>query len=352
MRLTAVQMIGTQRSGSNLLRLMLNQLPQVSAPHPPHILERFVPLLPLYGNLLYTPNFRKLVTDVCQLVACNPVPWQHAALDVDRIVQRCEAPTIIEIARVMYEEKARDKNASIWICKSMSNIHYAQELEASLQPLYIFLYRDGRDVACSFKKAVVGEKHIYNIAKQWKEEQDKCIALQQYVGNERCVSVCYEQLIANPEEELRKIGAFIGAEYDANCLLYYRSEEAKSTASSGAMWQNVERQVLADNYNKYRKELSAGEIALFERVAGDTLQQLGYTLDYAGALSQALPLHEIEHYYRLNKQLKLEARLKQTPVDAAKRKKQEALLNKLKMDMENHYFNRTTGVEKVAAQFL
>ena len=31
-------MIGTQRSGSNLLRLMVNQAPDIAAPHPPHIL--------------------------------------------------------------------------------------------------------------------------------------------------------------------------------------------------------------------------------------------------------------------------------------------------------------------------
>ncbi len=30
-------MIGTQRSGSNLLRLMLNQLPEIAAPHPPSL---------------------------------------------------------------------------------------------------------------------------------------------------------------------------------------------------------------------------------------------------------------------------------------------------------------------------
>ena len=38
------QFIGTQRSGSNLLRLMLNQLEGIYAPHPPHILKTFYPL--------------------------------------------------------------------------------------------------------------------------------------------------------------------------------------------------------------------------------------------------------------------------------------------------------------------
>ena len=54
-------MIGTQRSGSNLLRLMINQTPSIAAPHPPHILERFNPLLPAYGDLSIESNFLRLI---------------------------------------------------------------------------------------------------------------------------------------------------------------------------------------------------------------------------------------------------------------------------------------------------
>ena len=50
-------MIGTQRSGSNLLRLMLNELPRIAAPHPPHILQRLMPLVPNYGDLEQRENF-------------------------------------------------------------------------------------------------------------------------------------------------------------------------------------------------------------------------------------------------------------------------------------------------------
>ena len=47
----AIFMIWIQRSGSNLLRLMLNELPEIAAPHPPHILQRMMPLVPRYGDL-------------------------------------------------------------------------------------------------------------------------------------------------------------------------------------------------------------------------------------------------------------------------------------------------------------
>ncbi len=76
-----IQFIGTQRSGSNLLRTMLNQLPEIAAPHPPHILRTFEPLLPIYGDLDQNGNFESLVNDVCSWVERNPVTWQMAKFD-------------------------------------------------------------------------------------------------------------------------------------------------------------------------------------------------------------------------------------------------------------------------------
>ncbi len=233
MKLTAVQMIGTQRSGSNLLRLMLNQLKEISAPHPPHILERFIPLLPAYGNLSDAKNFAFLVHDVCSLVAYNPVQWKHVNLKENEIIKRCSTNSLASIVKAIYEMNAEREGAGIWMCKSLFNIHFADLLEQEIKPLYIFLYRDGRDVACSFKRTVVGEKHIYHIAKQWQYEQNLCLNLYEQLGDKRVIKVCYEDLISQPENELKKICAFIGATYKISCLDYYKSAEAKNTAASG-----------------------------------------------------------------------------------------------------------------------
>src|SRR5690242_20064874 len=102
MKFTGVQMIGTQRSGSNLLRLMLNQLQEVSAPHPPHILERFIPLLSAYGDLSDKENLNLLVHDVCSLVAYNPVQWKYINLKEDEIIRRCSTHSLAGIVKVIY----------------------------------------------------------------------------------------------------------------------------------------------------------------------------------------------------------------------------------------------------------
>lgn len=326
MTFTPVQIIGTQRSGSNLLRLMLNQLPEVSAPHPPHILERLMPLLPAYGNLDIVSNFEKLIDDVCRLVETNPVPWTGVALNREAIRTRCEAPTLPEIARVVYELKAEADQAHIWTCKSMANIHYAGELEKySIPPRYVHLFRDGRDVALSFKKAIVGEKHSYHLAHQWKKEQDASVTLFEKLGPGRVIRVRYEDLLQNPENELKRICTFIGAGYSETALAYHESAESRETAGSGLMWQNVVKPVLKDNHRKFLAELPESDVRIFERVAGDTLTALGYQLVFESD-QQPFSAAEVSEFSRINMELKKEFRSKLRPEDLEKRRPQEELL--------------------------
>lgn len=328
--MVCVQMIGTQRSGSNLLRLMLNQLKEISAPHPPHILERLMPLLPAYGELSDPVNFAALVEDVCKLVEYNPVPWTAIELDRTHIVERTKAPALAEIARVIYELKAESEGASIWMCKSMANIRYADELEKyEVKPLYLHLFRDGRDVALSFKKAIVGEKHIYHIAKQWKTEQEESIKLLEKLGEERVIQVRYEDLLSRPQEVLAELCSFMGASYSDEAMQYHQSSESKETANSGLMWQNVVKPVLTDNHNKFIKELSEEDILIFERVAGDTLEKLGYKRYFARGKEEGFTEEEIESFSAANQKMKQEVRQKLKPEDLEKRRAQEELLRSI-----------------------
>lgn len=323
-------MIGTQRSGSNLLRVMLHQL-YITAPHPPHILERFMPIVAMYGDLHLEQNFKRLAEDVCQLILTNPVTWGDLALDTEKVISLCQSKELVEIMRVVYDLKCQAEGNTIWMNKSMANVHYIDELEKFLKPLYLYLYRDGRDVALSFKKAVVGEKHIYHLAKQWQIEQELSYALKSRIDSDRIVIIKYEELIASPDQQLEKICRFLDIPFDQAALEYYNSQESKETAHSGKMWENVQKPVIATNFNKYRKELSEEEIRIFERVAGTTLLKLGYTLDFPEMLDRpAFSTEEIAQFNEENKKAKLEILQHQTEQDQEKREKQNELLKSLK----------------------
>ena len=79
-------MIGTQRSGSNLLRLMLNEPARIAAPHPPHILQRLMPLVPNYGDLEKRENFRQIESEFegpPSFMSTDDGTQQHTAKDND-----------------------------------------------------------------------------------------------------------------------------------------------------------------------------------------------------------------------------------------------------------------------------
>lgn len=324
-----IQIIGTQRSGSNLLRLMLNQLDEIDAPHPPHILRTFAPLLPHYGDLNHPENFNLLVDDVCTWVAYNPVPW-NLSLNREEMTARCRKNSLLEIFRAIYAFKAETEKANYWCCKSMANVHFADQMEQSgIKPFYIHLYRDGRDVALSFQNAIVGEKHMYHLALQWKNDQNQALDWCKTLPEDRYISLNYESLLQQPEECIKQICNKLGVPFTDKVRDYYRSKDSMITASSGRMWKNVTQPIMTGNFNKYKSNMSEEDLHLFEAIAGNTLITLGYTLENKGIGNNGFNSDEVEKFRLLNESMKLEARSKAAPEDLEKRKKQHEFLQTL-----------------------
>lgn len=329
--MNAIQFIGTQRSGSNLLRVMLNQLPRISAPHPPHVLKTFFPLLPLYGDLDNATNFRQLVSDVCGWVNGNPVPWAGIHFDTEVVEARCARNSLIDIFVVLHEMKAVVDQADFWCCKSMESVNYLPEIEASgLHPFYIYLFRDGRDVALSFKKAIVGPKHIYHLASKWREEQRLSLNMIQTLPPERFISIRYEEFIAKPGDTVKLICEKLHIDFSEEVFHYFESTESHNTAESGEMWQNLTKPVMDSNFNKFKKEMSTDDIALFEKVAGDVLLELGYELCSSQHQSSVFTTEQIAEFDRIDKQMRDEAVKRAPAVDKEKRQQQENLLKEIK----------------------
>jgi hypothetical protein len=328
--LKAIQFVGTQRSGSNLLRVMLNQLPEISAPHPPHILKTFFPVLSLYGDLNVDDNFRQLVSDICEWVNRNPVPWEGILFSTEEVLRACKERNLVEIFRRVYELKAVQEGAQYWCCKSMESVYYTDEIEsAGVHPYYIYIYRDGRDVALSFLKAIVGPKHIYHLARKWKLEQELSLKLKAAVPANRFIEVRYEELIAHPRVILKELCEKLGVNYNEAMMDYFRSRESANTAASGQMWKNVTMPILSNNHHKYLHELSMEQIRIFEGIAHDMLTALGYPL-ITDASGFTISEEEIVRYDEENAKGIADALLKANLADVARREAQENLLNEIK----------------------
>lgn len=326
-------MIGTQRSGSNLLRLMLNQLPEVAAPHPPHILQRLAPMLSGYGDLKQDAGFMRLVDDVCQLVELNPVPWEGVALDRQDVAFRCSERSLAAVFGAVYDIMAETRGARTWCCKSLANINYLNDIEHYFRDSakYIYLYRDGRDVAVSFRKAVVGEKHFYHIAKEWGATQQLALGMRERAGSKRFISVRYEDITAQPESTMQRLCKFLGYAYTPSMLNFHETDEARKAAKSSDLWGNVASPVMADNTRKFLREAGEADIRVFELVAGNALDALGYerVATRKGEKGE-FSADEVRHFDAENKRLKEEVMSKVDPEDLKRRDRQSGLIQQIR----------------------
>jgi len=331
-------MIGTQRSGSNLLRLMLNQLPEVAAPHPPHILQRLMPMVPGYGDLAQNANFARLVDDVCQLVELNPVAWDGVTLDRAEIARRCRERSLVAVFGAVYDRMAETRAAQTWCCKSLANISYLDDIERYFggTARYIYLYRDGRDVAVSFRKAVVGEKHVYHIAREWGSTQRIALAHRKRIGVRRFFGICYEDITTQPERSMRRLCDFLGYRYTPSMLSFHETEEAKKAARSSDLWSNVVNPVMAGNSRKFLGEMSKAELALFECIAGDVLDTLGYERVATRHGEKAeFTEAEIQVFNQQNQRLKEEVMSKADPEDLKRRDRQAGLIQQIRQRLQD-----------------
>ena len=324
---------------------MLNEIQGIAAPHSPHILKTFMPIIGQYGDLGIPGNFKQLVKDVCRFVSLNPIPWD-IDMDPHTINARCKKPTLLEVFQRTYEYYAEMHQADYWICKSLGNVHFTETMEeAGLYPFYIYLYRDGRDVATSFKKSLAGEKHAYFIARNWAFDQEACLAFKNKIEPARFISICYEDLIADAEVVLRQICNMLGLRYSANALQFFTSTESLSTANSGEMWSNVTKPVIKDNCNKYLNGLTQEELFIFESVAHKPLISLGYELvNPLESLMGSFSERHIEVYGKINNQMKRN-KMDQLKLEVAKRQGQLDLIQEIS-DRRKVYYDGAYAIQR------
>lgn len=327
----SIFMVGEQRSGSNLLRLILNESSSIAAPHPPHILQRMMPLLPVYGSLNKGKNFKKLIDDVCRLVELNPVPWDKVTLNRKDILKRCNDKSLIAVYGAIMDLYAEAHGANAWICKSMQNIQWADEINLYFNnPKYIYLYRDPRDVTLSFTKAVIGEKHPYFIAKQWNELQELCISQMNWHGTENIFPISYEQLLENPEKIVKNLCQFLDIKFSNNMLDFHKSKEAENSAKSSSLWENLSQPIKSNNSKKFMAELSTEDIKIIESVTGNVMDTLGYERAVIQK-GEEFTFYEkdIERFARENAKAKAKNSAKVDPDDLKRRKLQTGFINQI-----------------------
>jgi len=269
--------VGTERSGSNLLRLILSVHPEIYLPHPPHLMRCLRRHEHRYGELTRTKNLARLIDDVLTLVRLHPYPFEFRPTR-EQVQEVLPSQSLLGVVLAVYEAASRLAGKPRWGCKSTFMLdHLGGVFALCPTAKFVHLVRDGREVAASAKASIFNDFHVWYSASRWRDEQRLAYIWSQELPPERFHTLRYEDLLAAPEERLRALCAFLELPFHSAMLEHSSGPEARRCATLSSSWQNTDRPI--GQYGATRRpELSPEELSLFEALAHRELVAWGYPL--------------------------------------------------------------------------
>ncbi|WP_055494259.1 sulfotransferase [Streptomyces sp. TP-A0356] len=273
-----ILIIGTERSGSNLLRLMLDAHSRITIPHPPHFMRFLAPLAGRYGDLADAGNRSRLVADALGLLRRHIHPWPHS-VDAERVTAAA-TPTLFGVVAAIYEEHRRAEGVARWGCKSTFMVDHVDEVLAEYPGArFVWLVREPRDVSSSAKRAVFGPSHPYRMAHLWRRQQERARAALDTWGPDVVHLLRYEDLVSAPEKELARLCAFLGERLEPAMLAHHTSAAARQTAALSESWRRAGGPISTGRVGAHREGLTARERLLVDKATGPVKEALGYPVD-------------------------------------------------------------------------
>ena len=177
--------------------------------------------------------------------------------------------------------------AKFWIYKGV-DINLLESIKQSFpESKYIYIYRDGRAVYCSKKRAVnlnTGSSMASDPvtdAKIWVQNFTK---VKSTFDKNYLLMVEYENLIKHTTDVLTTVYEFLSGDSDkemdsVRCKTNYFS---KIPDEQRILHPNINKKPILERIEAWKQEISFAEQYLYEKTAYGTLKMLGYPVDYYG----------------------------------------------------------------------
>jgi hypothetical protein len=276
--------VGVPRSGTTLLRLMLDAHPQLTIPPETYFLPQ---LLRACKSGDATPE------RVMEVITATR-RWQDFQLEPISLLRRLPADRPVkgrEAARAFYAAYAESVGKPRWGDKTPVYLKNMVAIQKGLpEARFIHIVRDGRDVALSVLGLLFGPDSVDEAARRWKRKvlrgREQAARLRHYR------EVRYEDLVADPGSTVRSVCEYLELPWDPAMLDYHRHAAERMAVIA----RRRERQGLdpiptgygprihaltseppkEERVGRWRAEMAPADRAAYEERAGDLLAALGY----------------------------------------------------------------------------
>jgi hypothetical protein len=264
--MSAVVVLGVSRSGTTLLKAMLDAHSQLAIPSESYFLPQ------LWDRHGERPDRDAFVGDLSRLERVRE--W---GVDPEDVRTRLpERPTFAEAVQSIFQLYAESRGKPRFGDKTPLYMQHLDVLERAFPDArYVHIVRDGRDAA--FSLLAMTRKPRFNLSRPrgvgdfaaaWKREVR---AARRFGRTHPYHELRYEDLVEQPELRLREVCAFLGLEYEPGMLEYHRREDPSLYADHPRLAEPPVRDT-----RSWRREMRPADAELFEAIAGDLLAELGY----------------------------------------------------------------------------
>jgi hypothetical protein len=267
-----VIVLGVGRSGTTLLRVMLDRNTTLAIPY-----ESFF-VLPLAHRHRRRPKLDAFVEDLERFYQLYE--WGISSEDVRRRLR--EGMTTGEAIAAIFEVYAKREGKPRWGDKTPLYMQHLPLIERLFpDAVWVHLVRDGRDAALSFLSLPEGfsgktwaqPRTAAQFAARWRAE---ILAARRLKGH--YLELRYEDLVTEPERELRRVCEHASLPWEPGMLDHTGVSEVARMPEH----RNIAKPPTA-GLRDWRNEMSREDALAFEAVAGDVLRSAGYELLEPGA---------------------------------------------------------------------
>jgi hypothetical protein len=268
--------VGAGRSGTTLLRLMLDAHPELAIPAETH----------------FVPRVAGCATPEAAIECIRSASvWRDLNLDGEALAERAAgAADPRAVLREMYALYAEGQGKPRWGDKTPAYVRSMPAVaEALPEARFVHIIRDGRDVAASVRGLWFGGDTIADTARWW---SGSIAQARRDAAGVTYLEVRYEDLVREPEPVLRRICDFVDLAWDPATLTYPKRAagrlaelgndvvRADGTVTTGAQRMELHQLALGPpvptRIGRWRSELAPAEVRAFEEVAGPLLRELSY----------------------------------------------------------------------------
>lgn len=263
--------VGCGRSGTTLLRAMLDSHPEMAVPPESYFVAELAGSWAggapfswddYLAALSAHDRFRRWGLPADALHPEDPA-------DAPRTFAGAVRHTFAAYARARSKPRYGDKTP-----RYVENV----ELLAGLfsEARFVHVIRDGRDVALSFLDREWGPKTIEEAAKRWRKRVRAGRRAAAALAPGRYLEVRYESLVDDPETELRRVCALAELDPAPEMLRYF---ERADDVIAGTKYPGQHAAIAAPpkrGLRDWRSTMSRTEVEEFEATAGGLLAELGY----------------------------------------------------------------------------